>query len=382
MSSPRSSPLKSLFLILLIALFHFETEAFAVSHPAAETAVRLSGQLPAELKKNLNPAAKGADLCCSAVEPRLDRTDSSLNFCVKNLGLAPIDELSFQVGSQTFHLRLTAAAKKILLEKDFAVGGMALTDPTFTQDDFFAFIKSQFTSTVTAFNRDILKSDTKIKEVYLVLDDLKAATFSQAETFARIISLDVRKWHQIKIQPSKRYLGELSSYHEFTHVVNYFHDAGDDRLTRERMAVLGEEIRLQNLYNPMDAVTFKFYLNNMAAPLKRPVDSSFFTALKSDGRPDMDLVRRTIFTLSKGVKEGEYRFPDPPAEEPARIAAGVSVLQRCLADLLQDQVSGEASFDATFKKEGLKDASGADLTWAKLESDLMKTLPSVKSSGK
>ncbi|MGZ3687864.1 MAG: hypothetical protein ACXWP5_12915 [Bdellovibrionota bacterium] len=193
--------------------------------------------------------------------------------------------------------------------------------------------------------------------VWIVIDDTKESPVSLSKTYvhSRVIAPEVKRWLKIERGQSAKFLKDLTSIHELTHVMQYLTDPEEAQMDREFSAILVESLRLVETLG--EDRYLLVYLPKVAggAPTRKELESDTYTT--------HSVIRYLTWFLFKNVHGGKYT---------ATSSAGL--LQKFSESYFLSHKKGRARFDAVAAELGVLDTHGKPLTLAILASDLIEQL--------
>jgi hypothetical protein len=228
-------------------------------------------------------------------------------------------------------------------------------DSNFSQSNLNQFIMTSFESSLEYFR--VLHSEQDIRELNLVIVDRGGdrGSISEVPVHSRIIELHLVRWHKYMLKNQPQYVN-LSSIHEFAHIVNYMYSPGETKYHREMTGVLIESLNLIRLYGA------DYYLNNyrrlFAGAISNPEQ------IGSDAYTSMPVIRHIAYRLISNLYREIYRGP-----RDSRLTAEDFVMT-----YLKNTKDDVAGFDDSLKVTNILNSEGQVLTLAKLRIDTLANL--------
>lgn len=263
-------------------------------------------------------------------------------------GLELLAEKSIQ-GIQV-KLHLAKSAKDAI-----AAGKFIVPDPAFNQEKFNAFIFDTFETSLTYFRQIDLNEE--LTELNLVLLDKggDVGTISAATQWTRVLDLHLVRWHKSFIRKHMASYTNLSSIHEFGHVINYMYSPKEPKYYRELAAVFVECLHLIQLYG-LESFQ-KTYLKTFPGKI---ADVNLVNDRKAANMP---VIRTIAYTFFKKLYDGTYKGP----AEPKKLSEDFVMTN------LMSNTDEDAGLDEAFKKVGI--ALTADVLRADTIKDLTPASP-------
>ena len=275
-----------------------------------------------------------------------DTTEASMREVAK--GLSPIEEKSIE-GIQV-KLYLSKSAEKAIEKQAFLV-----KDPEYSQQKMNDFIFKTFESSLAYF-RSIAPGD-EIKELNLVIVDQGGdkGTISEVTQHSRVIQLHLVRWHKYMVKNNLHYV-DVSSIHEFGHVINYMYSPRETKLHREMSGVLLECLNFIRI-NGMETFTkaYPYYYTSKMTDLS-PILNPEYT--------NMNVVRNLAFLLFTNVYSGVYKGQFEAQE----------LTEKMVIAYIKNPIDDSKGLDQAFAQFGLLDAAGGPLTLSTLQKDTLNSL--------
>lgn len=270
-----------------------------------------------------------------------DQTESTMKDVAK--GLSPIEEKEIE-GIQV-KLYLAKNAKSAIEKQAFLV-----KDPEFSQQKLNDFIFKAFQSSLTYYRS--ISPGTEIKELNLVIVDQGGdkGTISEVTVHSRVIQLHLVRWHKYMVKNTPHYV-DVSSIHEFGHVINYMYSPKETKLHREMSGVLLECLNFVQL-NKMEVFTkaYPFYYTSKMTDLSLILNPEY---------TNMNVVRNMAFVLFTNVYDGTYKGP----------SEAKALLEKMIISYIKNPIDDSKGLDQAFEQAGILDSAGEVLTMATLQKD-------------
>jgi|GEM_PF-3797327 len=249
-------------------------------------------------------------------------------------------------------LFLSNTAKQAIEKKAFLQ-----PDPNYNQANLNQFILSSFSSSLDYFGQLHLVQAHDVPELNLVIVDRGGdrGSISEVPVHSRIIELHLVRWHKSMLKNQPHYVN-LSSIHEFAHVVNYMYSPGETKYHRELGSVFVEGLNLVKLYG------VDYYLNNYRRLFAGTITNP--ELIQSDAYNGMPILRHLAYRLFANLLNNVYKSTGDV----------LPTLEDFTMNYLLNTKDDVIGFDDSLKTIKIIDSEGRTLTMAKLRSDTLSGL--------
>jgi hypothetical protein len=273
-----------------------------------------------------------------------DQTENTMKELAK--GLSPIEEKEIE-GIQV-KLYLAKSAKTAIEKQAFLV-----KDPDFSQQKLNDFIFKAFQSSLTYYRS--IAPGNEIKELNLVIVDQGGdkGTISEVTQHSRVIQLHLVRWHKYLVKNTPHYV-DVSSIHEFGHVINYMYSPKEAKLHREMSGVLLECLNFIQL-NGIEAFNkvYLYYYTSKITDLAQILDLNY---------TNMSVIRSQAFFLLSSIYNGTYKG----------ITNARELTEKLVISYITNPVDEAKGFDQAFEQVGLLDGQGSPLNYSALQKDTQR----------
>ena len=270
-----------------------------------------------------------------------DQTESAMKDVAK--GLSPIEEKEIE-GIQV-KLYLAKSAVSAIEKQAFLV-----KDPEYSQQKLNDFIFRAFQSSLTYYRT--ISPGNEIKELNLVIVDQGGdkGTISEVTVHSRVIQLHLVRWHKYMVKNTAHYV-DVSSIHEFGHVINYMYSPKETKFHREMSGVLLECLNFVQI-NKMEVFTkaYPYYYTSKISDLSQILNSEY---------TNMNVIRNLAFVLFTNVYNGTYKGP----------MEAKGLLESMIISYIKNPIDDAKGLDQALEQSGVLDSVGNTLTMATLQKD-------------